>query len=90
MEPIYVDPSLRSKESQGGSNVEGVGAGLKASAAMNASELLMQMGVGGSSRKEYSLAPCHHLFVSCDFSFIGVHIYTKLMISCSIRNVWKR
>jgi hypothetical protein len=94
MEPIHVDPSLRSKEVQGqGTSVEGVGvgAGLKASATMSASGLLMHMGVGGSSRKEYSLAPCHHLFVSCDILIRRrVYIYAELMISFSIRNVWKR
>ncbi|KAF7770944.1 hypothetical protein Agabi119p4_6918 [Agaricus bisporus var. burnettii] len=61
MEPIYVNPSLMSKVSQGqesGVDGEGVGGGLTGSA----SGFLMHMGVGGSGRKEYSLAPCHHLF----------------------------
>lgn len=76
MDAIYVDPSLRLKASQvqekskgKGSNMSGEGerASLRMSATASASGFLsaVQMGVGGSSRKEYSLAPCHHLFVSC-------------------------
>ncbi|KAF5362087.1 hypothetical protein D9756_002441 [Leucocoprinus leucothites] len=75
MDAIYVDSSIRSGVSQetdekgenkgwaGESGSSGVG-GIRRNTVATASGLLnaMQKGVGASSRKEYSLAPCHHLF----------------------------
>jgi len=74
MDAIHVDPSLRSRSkssdekgewdgnSKGKNRWKGKSAGAGAAGGLlNA----VQMGVGGvSSRKNYSLAPCHHLFVS--------------------------
>jgi len=76
MDSIHIDPSLRPKATQEagkegwiGDSGDGMGAsmGIGRNMAPSAGGLLnvVQKGVVISSRREYSLAPCHHLFVSC-------------------------
>jgi hypothetical protein len=74
MDAIHVDPSLRQRskfsdekgdwDDNGKGKYRRKGKSIGAGAAgglLNA----VQMGVGGvTSKKNYSLAPCHHLFVS--------------------------
>ncbi|KXN86557.1 DSC E3 ubiquitin ligase complex subunit 1 [Leucoagaricus sp. SymC.cos] len=65
MDAIYVDPSVRPRASQDhdekGSSVSSIGRNTVATA--NGLFNAVQRGVtASSSRREYSLAPCHHLF----------------------------
>lgn len=73
MDAILVDPSLlprsKSLDEKGGWNVQagatGTPAGKRKSRGMGGLLGVMQKGVGSATvRKNYSLAPCHHLFVS--------------------------
>jgi hypothetical protein len=76
MDSIQVDPSLRrratsldDKSDWDKASVKGTSKrktkGGTAGGILNA----VQMGVGTTARKNYSLAPCHHLFVSFSFLF---------------------
>ena len=70
MDPIYVDPALRSQRPSKSSSeysdekhthAQALEGGLRSGGLLNA----MHVNVGGVvARKSYSLAPCHHLFVS--------------------------
>ena len=65
MEAILVDPSLRRRSKSSDAKerpVIGVGDGIA---------LPFLKKVGGATRKTYSLAPCHHLFVSASW-FMGI------------------
>lgn len=73
MDSIHIDPSLRPKSTHEAEKERGKGwigdsgDGKGASMTISPGGLLsvMQKGVVISSRREYSLAPCHHLFVGC-------------------------
>ena len=60
MDAIILEGSQRRRKSVDQWSDRGLGSG--GGGLLNA----VQMGVGGNgARKNYSLAPCHHLFVSC-------------------------
>jgi len=79
MDTIHIDPSLRPKATQeagkernrgwigdsGDGKGTSMGIGRNVTASPGGLLSVMQKGVVISSRREYSLAPCHHLFVSC-------------------------
>jgi hypothetical protein len=68
MDAIYIDPSLRRRTSlDGKSEWVAKGTSKRKAKGGSAGGILnaVQMGVGSATaRKNYSLAPCHHLFVS--------------------------
>lgn len=73
MDAIILEGSQRRRKSLDQWGDHGLGSG--GGGLLNA----VQMGVGGNgARKNYSLAPCHHLFVSCRVA--STALYYKLKV----------
>jgi hypothetical protein len=84
MDAIILDtPTRRRSKSTDEWKELGTGGGGGSGGLLNA----MQMGVVGAraAKKNYSLAPCHHLFVSLIFGGVCSSVYLSL-IHISIRN----
>ena len=79
MDAIVVDPTLR-RRSLSGDGKEGAGLGMGMGMEMARKGLLGKVAAGG--RKTYSLAPCHHLFVSRAHLDLSVAVADSVVDAC--------